>query len=582
MTPIVWTLVKATLILLVGLCASEAARRSRASVRHLILASTFAALLILPMVSMIAPPKVIEVPVLESADASTTAPPSEAAVVSEARDRAVDPNSIAATAAPSRLARPVWRGWMSTTVWGAGVFVVVAALSIALFRLRGISRHGIPWIQGEALANDLAREKEIGRSVAVALHEEVSAPMTYGVVRPLIVLPKDATLWSEGDLRRALVHELEHVRRGDWVVQLMARGACALYWFHPLAWVAWRKLCLEGERACDDAVLQSAENTDYAQQLVTLAKRLSSGEGAPVLSMANRSDLSVRVHAVLDGNQLRGRAGRATVAASVAMAAIGVVLVAPLSVVAVERASNSSLDSREEPKAVTVSSQEKGAEERRIVSKLRRSRVSRELGEALVNAAEEGDIDLVKEILASGFDVNTVVEGDGTALIGAARGGQLDMIRLLIEAGAKPDIIANGDGSPLISAARGGYAEIVTTLLGQGANIDLGVPGDGNPLIMAAGEGQVEIVKLLLDRGANIEEVVPGDENPLIHACEGGHLEVVKVLLARGANINARVWVEHDGDDEKGGWRTPLVMARRNGHRKVVEYLVSQGATSER
>jgi Zn-dependent protease with chaperone function len=79
---------------------------------------------------------------------------------------------------------------------------------------------------------------------------------------------------------KRIVHELAHVRRGDWVSQCFARAICALYWFHPLVWVAWRQLQLEAERACDDAVLACAEATDYANQLVGLAKRLSSGRGA--------------------------------------------------------------------------------------------------------------------------------------------------------------------------------------------------------------------------------------------------------------------------------------------------------------
>ena len=92
------------------------------------------------------------------------------------------------------------------------------------------------------------------------------------------------------------------------VVLVMARTACTLYWFHPLVWMASRRLCLESERACDDAVLRGAEPTVYAEHLVSLAKRLSKGPAA-VLSMAGRTDLSTRVRAVLDTGQARGRAG---------------------------------------------------------------------------------------------------------------------------------------------------------------------------------------------------------------------------------------------------------------------------------
>ena len=66
-------------------------------------------------------------------------------------------------------------------------------------------------------------------------------------VRPAIVLPRDAE--DQEDLNRAIVHELEHVRRGDSVSRCFARVAGAVYWFHPMIWIAWRRLALEAERS---------------------------------------------------------------------------------------------------------------------------------------------------------------------------------------------------------------------------------------------------------------------------------------------------------------------------------------------
>src|ERR1700678_3367022 len=100
--------------------------------------------------------------------------------------------------------------------------------------------------------------------------------MTCGVLYPAVVLPRDAQSWKAEDLTRAIVHELEHVRRGDWATHCFARTICAAYWFHPLVWIAWRQLALEAERSCDDAVLARSEATAYADQLVGLAQRMSS------------------------------------------------------------------------------------------------------------------------------------------------------------------------------------------------------------------------------------------------------------------------------------------------------------------
>jgi uncharacterized protein (TIGR03435 family) len=106
------------------------------------------------------------------------------------------------------------------------------------------------------------------------------------------------------------VHELEHVRRADCVINTLALVVSGFYWFHPLVWIASRRLALEAECACDDAVVRGHEATVYAEQLVSIAARLTDKPPSPLLAMANRSDLVQRVSAVLDRQQARGRVGR--------------------------------------------------------------------------------------------------------------------------------------------------------------------------------------------------------------------------------------------------------------------------------
>jgi bla regulator protein blaR1 len=148
-------------------------------------------------------------------------------------------------------------------------------------------------------------------------------------------LPPDALAWSAAELNRTIVHELEHVRRRDWLSQCVARFVCAVYWFHPLIWIAHRQLALEAERACDDAVLWRAEATDYADQLVALAKRISISARLSAPAMASRSDLAARVGAVLDSHQRRGRAGATWVIAAFAVSAFIAAAVSPLTIVAI-------------------------------------------------------------------------------------------------------------------------------------------------------------------------------------------------------------------------------------------------------
>ena len=541
--------VKATALIGIGLAAVRLAARSRASVRHLVLAATFAALLALPLAAAYS----LDIPLSVPADRPRRAAPARAIDAPRVTARAV-PASEAAT--PRFLPVVPWTG-LARALWVAGAAVFLFRLAWVLWRLRRLRRTAIPWPQMKGVLQPLAAEAGVERPVDVVLHEEVPLPLTFGTRRPVLVLPLDARGWNDGDLRRAFVHELEHVRRRDWAVQTAARAACAAWWFHPLVWVAWRRMCLEAERACDDAVVAREESVDYAEQLVMLARRLSAAHAQPGLGMANRSDLSTRVSALLDGGQRRGRAGLGVLMGAVVAASSLLLSVAPLRAVAVPSA-----PSRPASAAATTGQQARG---------------QRALDGDLYEASLHGSRDAVSALIQAGANVNAVIAGDGSPLIGAVRSGRRDVVDLLLDRGAKPDLAVIGDGTALIAAAQAGRVDLVRLLIDRGADPNVGCVGDGSPLIAAAAANRFDIVALLLDRGADIELVVPGDENALIQASEAGSLEVVRLLLRRGANVNARVWAD-GGGQKQGEWRTPLGMARRGAHDAVVAFLISAGA----
>jgi TonB family protein len=314
--------VKATLAVALGIAGAWLARGSRAAVRHAVLAAAFGVLLLLPIVSTITPPFRI---VVEEASVATSGPPTDAIEVAGVTRAAPRPGI-------SLSALLLW-GWI------AGTILFLTPMAMGLWQVRFLRRSGAPWPRGQALAMGLAAEAGIRRRIEVLLANSLSGPMTCGIVRPLIVLSADAETWAEEDLTRAIVHELEHVRRGDRVTHCLARAICAAYWFHPLVWLAWRRLELEAERSCDDAVLARSEATAYADQLVELARRLTRTK-SPLLAMANRADLAARVSAVLDTGQRRGRAGTAPWALSCLAGATFVLTMSPLTTVAAPQVSS--------------------------------------------------------------------------------------------------------------------------------------------------------------------------------------------------------------------------------------------------
>ena len=146
------------------------------------------------------------------------------------------------------------------------------------------------------------------RRVSVRLCPDRVMPMVWGVLRPVVLLPAEVTAWPQALQRDVLLHELAHVRRHDYLNQLIARLACAVHWFNPLAWVAARRLRAERERACDDHVLGTgASACDYAEHLVAVARRLRpAGRGTLGVAMAGRSAFGERVTALLDPRRARG------------------------------------------------------------------------------------------------------------------------------------------------------------------------------------------------------------------------------------------------------------------------------------
>lgn len=319
-------LIDVTVLLVVALCVVRVARRAPAAVRHLILASAFGAVAVLPVAMLVSPSMTVEIRAL---------PPRAAEPISAVRPMQGVSNTEAVRPAPAAVA-PITPGGSTSSatwirlVWAAVGLLALAPVGMSVWRFRTIRRGGRTWAEGSARLNALVREAGMRRPVALRLHDAIVAPIAGGLRRPAIVLPSDAVTWSETQVDNALVHELEHVRRLDWPAHLVARAICALYWFHPLAWMALRRLRLEAEHACDDAVLARGEGTVYAEQLLMLARRLLHTPVRSLLSMGSGSNLSSRITAVLDDTRPRGRAGRMATACILAAASLAVAALAPL------------------------------------------------------------------------------------------------------------------------------------------------------------------------------------------------------------------------------------------------------------
>ena len=243
------------------------------------------------------------------------------------------------TAAPSSVNPDIPRKFSPWT-WLAGTWSAVALLILAVplvgrMALWRLSRRAQAIEEGEwtALLRDLTARLGLSRRVALLRSRHALMPMTWGGLRPVVLLPADADSWPVGRRRDVLLHELAHIQRRDCLTQAIAQVACAVYWFNPLVWIASHRLRIEREHACDDIVLLAGSRaSDYAEHLLDLARSLRSHHrhALAALAMARPSHLEGRLASILEAScPRRGLTRPSVVFGLIAMAG----LVLPLSAV---------------------------------------------------------------------------------------------------------------------------------------------------------------------------------------------------------------------------------------------------------
>ena len=331
---------RATVLLLAALVATQFLRTSSAATRHLVWTVAVAGVLALPVLTVVLPAwNVPVVSISTKVDGPVSLASSAASVAGAPQDQPAGRivENEAATAAqvtqgrtestsPSILSR-VSGTTLVTALWLALAGLLLLRLAIANARVSGWRRSSAIVEDGRwnALLRRLTREYGIDRPVVLLQNGATDVPVTWGVVYPVVLLPENADEWDEEQRIAVLTHELAHVKRFDALSQMLGQVVLALLWFHPLAWMAVRRMRQEREHACDDFVLTAgARASRYADDLLGLARRLArpTAPAAAALAMARRSELEGRLLAILDpaikrGAVQKGRAGALVVAVMV-------------------------------------------------------------------------------------------------------------------------------------------------------------------------------------------------------------------------------------------------------------------------
>lgn len=239
----------------------------------------------------------------------------------------VELGRIQVTAVPAGTAAHAFSvaDMLAIAYWLGALLVLAPTVAGSIAARRRLAR-------ASALANDtdtfvasVAHSLGIKRRVIVRVSRDVAVPVTWGWLRPVVVLPAHAVAWSDAELGIVLTHELAHVRAADWICGIAARAMCAVYWFHPGAWWIARRLDEDCELACDERVIASGvRRSDYAELLVRAASMLPSPAGALALSGRRRAGVRARLAVILDPTRvvrpIARRWSMLSVAATVALA----------------------------------------------------------------------------------------------------------------------------------------------------------------------------------------------------------------------------------------------------------------------
>jgi TonB family protein len=301
------TTVRSSLVLSAGLAAAALLRRRSAALRHWILVVAIASAAAMPLVSLTLPSWQLPVPFARSVVLTDDVAPAAAFPASH---RSAVPAGVHA----GETSRATF-ATLVVVVWLTGAAIGLLILIAGFARLAWLTARARPIASGSwaHYARELSRHHGLRRTPVVLQSDRPALLVTWGGVHPVVIVPRGAHLWSDDRVRVVLGHELAHVKRADWLSQLLAEILAAVQWFNPLARIARRRLRLESEHAADDLVLGlGIDPSDYARHLMDLARNFSNQTRMrlPAPAIVRRSSLERRVVAMLNTRSDRAPATR--------------------------------------------------------------------------------------------------------------------------------------------------------------------------------------------------------------------------------------------------------------------------------
>ncbi len=301
-------LIKSSVILSASIVLAFLLRKKSAGLRHLVLSVFLIGLLFLPILSTVTTgweTKLLpswqtgEAAALESVGTSRNLNSFSKTFGSEVITSEIDLHM-------EGIKKDSWFvfGFASLMVWICGSMLLFIRIVLGIHGTKRLTREGQD-IQDSLWRRLLYRFLEavsLRRKISLLSHAKTMVPLTWGVVKPVVMMPAESKNWSENQRSSALYHELSHIKRGDYLVMILARVSRAIYWFNPLSWIILGMIKREQEKACDELVLKAGiKPSTYAENLLFIRNSVSDHWNPPaaVLGAMNKSHLNDRLTTIL-------------------------------------------------------------------------------------------------------------------------------------------------------------------------------------------------------------------------------------------------------------------------------------------
>ncbi|MDE7251375.1 MAG: M56 family metallopeptidase [Acetatifactor sp.] len=168
----------------------------------------------------------------------------------------------------------------SVSVWFV-IWCIGAVLCMVLFAIIYLSwlmRFQTSTPVRNSFVDQWLKAHRLRRRISIKQSDWIEAPLTYGIIRPVILMPKGTDWEDTKKLQYILLHEYVHICRYDTAIKLIAALALCIHWFNPLVWVMYLLLNRDLELSCDESVVRQfgvASRSTYAQILINMEAKKS-------------------------------------------------------------------------------------------------------------------------------------------------------------------------------------------------------------------------------------------------------------------------------------------------------------------